>query len=288
MQALKYARATSVDEAVKLLQEGGPTARVLAGGTDVIVQARERRREINLFVDIKHIAETMEMHEDASGLHIGAGVPLYKIYGDATVNRSYTALAQSTHVIGGTAIQGRATIGGNLMNAGPAADSVPAMFVLRGVATVAGPSGRRDMPVETICTGPGTTVLQPGEFIVSFTFPRPPAHSASNWERFIPRNEMDIAVVNAAVSLTLDGETVTAARFGLGAVAPRCLLVETAAEALVGKPLTDATIAAAANAARDAAVPIDDMRGSIKQRKHLSYVLTERVIRRAADLARNA
>ncbi len=286
MQALKYARAASVDEAVKLLQEGGPTARVLAGGTDVIVMARERRRHIELFVDIKHIDELMQMTDGADGLRVGAGVPLYQIYGDANITKTYSALAEATHVIGGTAIQGRATIGGNLANASPAADSIPAQFVLGGVATIAGPSGRREVPVTEICTGPGQNILQPGEFIVSIFFPRPAAHSGSAWERFIPRNEMDIAVVNAAVALTLDGETVTAARFGLGAVAARTLFVESAAAAIVGKPLTDATIAAAAAAAREAATPIDDMRGSIKQRKHLAGVLTEHVLRKAAERAR--
>ena len=286
MQALKYARAASVDEAVKMLREGGPTARVLAGGTDVIVQARERRRLIELFVDIKHIDEVMSMRHEPRGLTVGAGVPLYQIYGDAEVERRYAALAESTHVIGGTAIQGRATLGGNLANSSPAADSTPAMFVLGAVATVAGPNGRRDIPTTAFCTGPGTNVLTAGEFIVSIFFPAPAAHSGTAWERFIPRNEMDIAVANSATMLTMNGDTVAAARLALGAVAPRTLFLEAAAAALVGKPLTDATIAAAAAAARDAATPIDDMRGSIKQRKHLSAVLTERTIRRAAERAR--
>ncbi|MSQ31123.1 MAG: xanthine dehydrogenase family protein subunit M [Dehalococcoidia bacterium] len=286
MQALKYARAASVDEAVKMLREGGPTARVLAGGTDVIVQARERRRQIELFVDIKHIDEVMSMRMEPRGLTIGAGVPLYKIYGDAQIARHYAALAESTRVIGGTAIQGRATIGGNLANASPAADSIPALFVLGAVATVAGPNGRREVPATQFCTGPGVNVLLTGEFIVSIFFPALPAHTGTAWERFIPRNEMDIAVTNAAAMLTMNGETVTEARIALGAVAPRTLYVEAAAAALAGKPLTDASIAAAAVAARDAATPIDDMRGSIKQRKHLSGVLVERTIRRAAERAR--
>jgi xanthine dehydrogenase FAD-binding subunit len=287
MQALRYARAASVDEAVTLLREGGERARVLAGGTDVIVQARERRHEINLFVDIKHIPETTGIeYDDGSGLTVGAATPLYRVYGDANVQRHYPALVESTHVIGGTAIQGRASLGGNLANSSPAADSIPAMIVLGAVANIAGPNGRRQAAVAEFCTGPGRNVLEPGEFIVSIHFPKPAAHSGSAWERFIPRNEMDIAVANSAVSLILDGDTVAEAHVALGAVGPTPLVVPAAADALVGRRLTDETIAAAGQAAKDTAVPIDDMRGTVKQRKHLSAVLTERVIRRAAERAR--
>lgn len=287
MQALRYARATSIDEAVRMLREGGETSRVLAGGTDVIVQARERRRVIDLFVDIKHISDVMTMEYDAQrGLTVGAAVPLYQIYGDANVQRVYPALRAAAHVIGGKAIQGRASLGGNLGNASPAADSIPAMMVLDGVAQVAGPNGRREVRVDAFCTAPGRSVLQPGEFIVSLHFAQPAAHSGNAWERFIPRNEMDIAVVNVACSLTLEGDVVTAARFSLGAVAATPLMVPLAAEALVGRRLTDETIAAAGAAAKETATPIDDMRGTVKQRKHLADVLVQRVIRAAVEHAR--
>ena len=287
MQAVKYARASSVDEAVTLLRDGGDTARVLAGGTDVIVQARERRRHIELFVDIKHIPELTSLtHEGDGGLTVGAATPLYRIYGDTEVVRRFPALAESTHVIGGKAIQGRASLGGNLANASPAADSIPAMIVLAGVARVAGPGGAREVPVAEFCSGPGRSVLQPGEFITSIRFPPPAAGSGQAWERFIPRNEMDIAVVNAATYLAFDGDVVTEARFALGAVAATPLSVPAAAEAVVGRRLTDETIAAAAEAARQTATPISDMRGTIRQRKHLVGVLTEHVIRRAVARAR--
>ena len=285
MQALKYARASSVDEAVQMLRDGGPTAKVLAGGTDIIVLARERRRKVELFVDIKHIPETTGISYDASnGLTVGAATPLYRVYGDADVNRHYKALAEAAHVIGGTAIQGRASLGGNLANSGPAGDSIPAQMALNGTALVAGPNGRREVPIIDFCTGPGQNVLQQGEFIVSLHFPHPAAHSGSAWERFIPRNEMDIAVCNSATYLVLNGDVVTEARIALGAVGPKVYMVPT--DALVGKPLTDETIAAAGQAAKDTATPIDDMRGSVKQRKHLSDVLTQRTIRRAAERAR--
>ncbi|MEI7924948.1 MAG: xanthine dehydrogenase family protein subunit M [Chloroflexota bacterium] len=285
MQALKYARAASVDEAVQMLRDGGPTAKVLAGGTDIIVLARERRRKVELFVDIKHIPETTGISYDSSiGLTIGAATPLYQIYGNSDIVRHYSALAQASHVIGGTAIQGRASLGGNLANSGPAGDSIPAQMALNGTALIAGPNGRREVPIVDFCTGPGQNVLGADEFIVSLHFPHPAAHSGSAWERFIPRNEMDIAVCNSATYLVLNGDVVTEARIALGAVGPKVFMVPT--DALVGKPLTDETIAAAGEAAKATATPIDDMRGSVKQRKHLSDVLTQRTIRAAAERAR--
>jgi carbon-monoxide dehydrogenase medium subunit len=287
VQDVKYARAKTVDEAIDLLQKGGPGARVLAGGTDIIVMARERRRQVNLFVDIKKIDEVMKIdYSDQNGLTVGAAYPLYKLYNNPDVIKHYPALVEATSVIGGTAIQGRASIGGNLCNSSPAGDSIPAMFVLEGVAEIAGPSGRRKVPVEEFVTGPGRNVLQPGEFVVSIHFPPQPAGSGSAWERFIPRNEMDIAVVNAGANIRFQGDTVTWARVAIGAVAATALLVPAAAEALVGKPLTDASIEAAKAAAIAAATPIDDMRGSVRQRKHLVGVLVERTLREAAKRAR--
>jgi carbon-monoxide dehydrogenase medium subunit len=276
-----------VDEAIDLLNKGGPTARVLAGGTDIIVQARERRREVRLFVDIKAIPETQGISYDADGgLTIGAATPCYLIYNDDTIKRLYPALVEAASVIGGVAIQGRASLGGNLCNSGPAADSVPAMIVLGGVATIAGPNGRRQVAIEDFNTGPGRNVLEQGEFVVSINFPSPAPNSGASWQRFIPRNEMDIAVVNAASYVRLEGNNVSAAKIAIGAVAPTCLLVPDAASAIVGKPLTDETIKAAGEAAKNTARPIDDMRGTIKQRRHLSAVLVERTLREAAQRAR--
>jgi len=286
VQDLRYAKAATVDEAVALLRAGGATARVLAGGTDVIVQARERKRDIDLFVDIKPIGETQELRFNPDdGLTVGAALPCYRIYGDEQVQRYYPALVDATTVIGGIAIQGRASLGGNLCNASPAADSIPAMIVMGGVARVAGPSGRREVKVEDFCTGPGRNCLQAGEFVVSIHFPTPALGSGAAWQRFIPRNEMDIAVANAGVNLRFDGDNVAEARVAIGAVAPTPLLVAAAGQALVGRPLTEESIRAAAQAARDAASPIDDMRGSIKQRKHLVGVLVERTLREAARRA---
>jgi carbon-monoxide dehydrogenase medium subunit len=287
LQDVTYAKASSVDEAIELLNKGGQTARVLAGGTDIIVQARERRREVKLFVDIKAIPETQGLSYDPDGgLTIGAATPCYLIYNDATIKKLYPALVEAASVIGGVAIQGRASLGGNLCNSGPAADSVPAMIVLGGTATIAGPKGRRSVAIEDFNTDPGRNVLEQGEFVVSLHFPAPAPTSGAAWQRFIPRNEMDIAVVNAGSYVRFDGNNVASARIAIGAVAPTCLLVKEAADAIVGKPLTDETIKAAGAAARDAAKPIEDMRGTIKQRKHLSAVLVERTLREAAQRAR--
>jgi xanthine dehydrogenase FAD-binding subunit len=292
LQDVKYVKVSSVDEAVARLNEGGPTARVLAGGTDIIVQARERRRDVKMFVDIKAIQETLQLSFDpAKGLTIGAATPCYRIYNDETVQRLYPALVEASSVIGGIAIQGRASLGGNLCNSGPAADSVPAMIVLNGTAEIAGPAGRRTVPIEEFNTGPGRNILGPGEFVVTLDFPPPAPRSGAAWQRFIPRNEMDIAVVNAGCSIQYQGnnvETIGAAKIAIGAVGPTVLLVKEAADALIGKPLTDETIKAAAEAAKAAARPIDDMRGSIKQRKHLSAVLVERTLREAARRAEGA
>ena len=287
MQDLRYAKVRTVEDAVAALQEGGAGARVLAGGTDVIVQARARVREIDLLVDIKGIDEVLQLDFDGDGgLTVGAATPCYRIYNDAAVVANYPALIDCSTLIGGTGIQGRASLGGNLCNSSPSGDSLPAMIVLEGTAEIAGPGGRRTVAVEDFCTGPGRNVLEAGEILVSLHFPPPAPNSGAAFLRFIPRNEMDIAVVNAASQLRFDGETVSWARVAIGATAPTVLLVDEAAAALVGQPLSEASIEAAAAASKAAARPIDDMRGSIKQRKHLAAVYTKRTIGIAAERAR--
>lgn len=282
MQDVKYTRPTTVQEAVRLLQEGGPTARVLAGGTDIIVMARERRRDTSVFVDVKHIPELTSISFDqTAGLTLGAATPLYRIYRDETIRRLYPALVDSASLIGGTAIQGRASFGGNLANAGPAGDSIPTMMVLEGTANIVGPNGARQVKAEDFCTAPGRSVLELGEVIVSLHFPAPKPNANARYLRFIPRNEMDIAVASCATHIQLEGNNISYLKLSLGAVAATPLFVAEASTAAVGKPLNEETIAAVATVARNAARPIDDMRGSIRQRKQLSYVLAERTIRDA-------
>lgn len=289
MRAIQYAAPASVTDAVAILNEFGTRARILAGGTDLIVQVREHVRDVDVFVDGKRIPELMELSfSPEGGLVLGAAVPCYRIYQDPAVAGHYPALIDSASIIGGTAIQGRASVGGNLCNAGPAADSIPTLIAYGSIARVMGPDGERRVPVEEFCVAPGVNALQPGEMLLSLHLPPPPPRSGARYLRFIPRNEMDIAVVGVGAGLALDGSgNVASARIALGAVAPKPLFVPEAGAALVGKPPTDEAFARAAALAQAAATPIEDMRGSIEHRKHLVGVLTRRALRGALDRAQN-
>ena len=289
MEAFEYAAVRSVDEAVALLAQRGDEARVLAGGTDIIVMVREGRRQVGLLVDIKGIPEVNQLSFDpTTGLTLGAAVPCHQIYAQPDIVAAYPGLIDAVSLVGGTQIQGRATVGGNLCNASPAADTTPALIVLGATCVIAGPDGRREVPVEQFCTGPGRTVLEQGEFLVSFRFPPPQPRSGAAYLRFIPRNEMDIAVVGAGASVVLntDHTAFVSARIALGAVAPTPLFVETAGIALAGKPVAEEAIQQAAEAAQAAARPIDDMRGTAAYRRHLVAVLTRRALRGAIQRAK--
>jgi len=289
LHAFDYVAAQTVDEAVSLLAAKGAQARVLAGGTDLIVQLREGRRNLELVVDVKKIPDVNVLSYDAqNGLVLGAAVPCHRVYGTAAIASAYPGLMDAFTLVGGTQIQGRASVGGNLCNSSPAADTIPTLIVHRATCVIAGPNGRRELPVEQFCTGPGRNALGNGEFLVALRFPAPAKNFGACYLRFIPRNEMDIAVVGVGSSLTLgdDGATVTAARIALGAVAPTPLLVEEAAAALIGQPISQTTIGQAAAAARAAAKPISDMRGTIEQRRHLVGVLTQRTLQGAIARAR--
>jgi CO/xanthine dehydrogenase FAD-binding subunit len=288
LQAFDYAAAQSIDEAVSLLAQHGDQARPLAGGTDIIVAVREGRRQVAMLVDIKGIPEVNQLSYDAAqGLTIGAAVPCYRIYEHQAIAAAYPGLIDAVSLVGGTAIQGRASVGGNLCNASPAADTTPALIVHRAMCVIAGPNGRREIPVEQFCTGPGRTALQTGEFLVALRMPSPQPNFGAQYLRFIPRNEMDIAVVGAGASVVLnqDHSSFVSARVALGAVAATPLLVETAA-ALAGKMVSDETIQQAAEAAQAAARPIDDMRGTAVYRRHLVGVMTRRALRGAIQRAK--
>jgi CO/xanthine dehydrogenase FAD-binding subunit len=286
-----YMAPATLDAAIRALAEHGASARVLAGGTDLIIQERERRRTVGLMVDVKSIAELQELSFGPDGsLRVGAAVSCARIYRGPELRRRFPALIDSASRIGGIQIQSRASLGGNLCNSSPAADSIPTLIALSATCEIAGPNGRRAVPAEAFCTGPGQNVLQPNELVVALSFPAPAAHSGAAFERFTPRNEMDIAVANAAASVALssDGSRFESARIAVGAVAPTPLLVSAAGEALVGQPVSAETIARAAAAARESARPITDMRGSMAQRRHLAGVLTTRVINTAVARARGS
>ncbi|HEY2838566.1 MAG TPA: xanthine dehydrogenase family protein subunit M [Pirellulales bacterium] len=288
MKEIEYAAATSVDEAVGLLAARGDKARVMAGGTDIIVQLREGLRDADLIVDVKKIPEMMQFSYDpAKGLHLGASVPCYKIYGDEKIAAAYPALADASRIIGGWQIQSRASIGGNLCNSSPAADSIPALIAQDAKCTIAGPSGRRTVPVAEFCTSPGRNVLARGELLVALDFPPVGKREGARYLRFIPRNEMDIAVVGVGVWLRLNekDDTIAAARLALAAVAPKPLAAPEVGTWLVGKPATAATFAEAGDRARALAKPISDMRGPAEYRVHLVGVMTTRALTGAAERA---
>jgi carbon-monoxide dehydrogenase medium subunit len=290
MENFDYLAPRSLEEAYAALGSGRTTL-MLAGGTDVIVQLREGRKRCDQLLDLKHIPEMMALGFAGDGsLGIGAAVPCARIYEDAEIRRRLPALIDAATIIGGIQIQSRASLGGNLCNASPAADSTPALIVLGARAVIGSASGTREIAVEDLAKGPGQTTLQPGELLVQLRIPAQPANSGAFYHRFIPRNEMDIAVASAGARLQLDagGARVESARIAIGAVAPTALLVTSAAEAIAGQAPTAETFARAGAAAAEACTPITDMRGSVAQRRHLASVLTVRALEGALQRIREA
>ena len=290
MHPFAYEAPGSIEEAVAVLDKHGDRARPIAGGTDVLVQARANRWDLDAIVDVKNIPELTQIsHYPDGSVSIGAAVPCYQIYEDQKIRDSFPGIIDAVEMIGGIQIQSRAALGGNLCNSSPSADGICPLIAYNAVCHIAGPGDQhRDIAVEDFCTGPGSNVLGRGEILVSLVLPNPGDNFGAGYERFIPRNEMDIAVAGAGVSVKLNdaGDTFEAARVALAAVAPVPLVVPAAEAALVGNSVSDDVIEAAAQAAGDAASPIADMRGTIAQRKHLSAVLTRRMINKAVERAR--
>ena len=279
---MRYARPATAAEAVTLLGQQAGIVRVLGGGTDLLVQMRSGMIEPDLVVDIKHIPGIAEIRAEAGGFRIGAAVSGAALGDHAGVCALWPGVAEGFQLIGSTQVQGRATMAGNLCNASPAGDAVPALVTAGAVARIEGPEGSRDCPVAGIPAGPGRTTLKKGEFISSILLPARPERASDAYLRFIPRTEMDIAVASCAVSLVLDGAgTITAARVALGAVAPTVRLVEAGAAALIGSKAGPEALAALAAAASAACAPIDDKRGTIEFRTEVAGVLA----RRAAETA---
>jgi carbon-monoxide dehydrogenase medium subunit len=286
MTDIRYVAPQTLDEAVGAYAAAGSAARILAGGTDLLVQMRSGAVKPGLIVDIKKVAELTAVEElSDGGFRIGAAVPGAVLAEHPRFGKIWPGVLEAVNLIGSTQVQGRASAGGNLCNASPAGDSVPAMIAAGAVVTVQGPGGRRELKVEDVPAGPGRTSLKPGEILVCFTLPPRPPGSGDAYLRMIPRTEMDIAVVGCGVSLTLKDGVCTHARVGLGAVAPTALLVEPAAQALIGSRLDDAAINAAAGACRAACRPIDDKRGTIAYRTQIAGVLLKRAAKIAAERA---
>jgi carbon-monoxide dehydrogenase medium subunit len=282
MTGIRYVAPDTLDEAIRAFAAAGSAARILAGGTDLLVQMRSGMVQPGLIVDIKNIAEMTRIEETADGgFRIGAAVSGAVLADHPRFGKIWPGVLEAVNLIGSKQVQGRASAGGNLCNGSPAGDSVPAMIAAGAIVTLQGPKGRRELPVEKVPTGPGRTSLTAGEILVSFTLPPRPPGSGDAYLRMIPRTEMDIAVVGCGVSLTIKDGACTAARVGLGAVAPTALLIEPAAKALVGSRLDDAALEAAAAACCAACKPIDDKRGTIAYRIKVAGVMA----RRAATIA---
>ncbi len=286
MHWVDYLRPRTLDECLRAFAEHGANARALAGGTDLLVQMRVGRRTNGVLVDMKAVPELTELRYDAlEGLTLGAAVPCYRVYGDEKVRQTYPGLIDTVEMIGGTQIQGRASVGGNLCNSAPSADAVPALIALRATCRIASTAGWREVPVEDFCTAPGRNVLRETEILVSLRLPPPPEGFGACYLRFIPRNEMDIAVAGAGVSVKLADGVFEDGRVALASVAPTPLLVEEAGAALRGQRVGREAVARAAAAAKAAARPITDMRGTAAYRRNLCEVLTRRALERAVQRA---
>jgi carbon-monoxide dehydrogenase medium subunit len=287
LHEINYEVPSTVAQAVTMLKRHGEKARPLVGGTDLLIQLRAGVRRPEFIVDLKHIKELRQIKFDAKkGLRLGAAVPCIEVYESEVMRKHYPGLTEAAHLIGSLQIQNRASVGGNLCNGSPAADTTPALIALGAKARITGGKAR-EVPVEDFVTSPGRTVLTPNEILVEFVIPAPKPHSSDAYLRFIPRNEMDIAVVGVGTSITLDGDVVKAARISLGAVGPTPIFAKKAGDSLIGKTLDNAAIEAAAQLAIEDATPIDDMRGTAEFRKHVTGVLTRRTIQIAAEPARN-
>ena len=286
MNDIRYSAPHTIDEAVGALLAAKGTGRILAGGTDLLVQMKAGMALPGAIIDVKNIVEMSAIEDKGGGaFRVGAAVSGARIGEHAALKKAWPGVVEAINLIGSKQIQGRASPGGNLCNASPAADSVPARIAAGSIVAVHGPNGRREVAVEKIQIGPGKTSLQPGEIVVSFSLPARPAGSSDAYLRLIPRTEMDIAVVGCGVSLTMKDGVCTAARVGLGAVAPTVMLVEAAGAALVGSKLDAEALEKAAAACRAVCKPINDKRGTIVYRTKIAGVLLKRVAAIAAERA---
>jgi len=279
---MQYEAPASVKEACSLLASGKGKAVILAGGTDLLVRMKGEFIEPDVIIDIKRITRMKEIRKTAAGFEIGAAVSCAELGENAALKKAWPGVVEAANLIGSKQIQSRCTMAGNLCNASPAADSVPAMIAAGALAVIAGPKKKRTVPVEQIPVGPGRTSLAKGEIIEAILLPKPAPRSGDAYLRFIPRTEMDIAVVSAGVALTLDAKgVIKAARVTLGAVAPTVLLVPAAAKAIIGSTLDDKALERLAAACSAACTPIDDKRGTKEYRIKVAGVLA----RRAAAIA---
>ena len=286
MAATSYHAPVSREEVVALMV-ADPSAKVLAGGTDLIVQMRSGRAVPGGIIDLKNVSAMRAVLGNDGRYTIGAAMACTGLLSVEALCRDWPGVVEAANLIGSVQVRNRATMGGNLCNASPAADSVPALIAAAATCLIVGASGSREIPVEEVATGPGKTSLRPGEFVAEIRLPARPKGGGDAYLRSIPRTEMDIAVVGVGVALVLDGSGVcTSARVALGAVAPTAMLVAKAGAALVGSRLDDAALENMADAVRAACRPIDDKRGTVEYRKAMAGVLAKRTVLIAAARAR--
>lgn len=285
---MQYHKPASFEDAVQIAANADGITRFLAGGTDVLVQMRSDIVTPDTLIDLKGIDGAHAITHDENGWHIGVAVSGAEMSEHPELHGNWPGVVEAMDLIGSTQVQGRATLVGNLCNGSPAADSVPAMIAAGVTVSVEGPNGSRTVAAEDIPTGPGRTSLEKGELVTAVHIPHRGENGGDAYLRFIPRTEMDIAVVGCGVNLRLEGDTISEARVSLGAVAPTALLVEDAAKAIIGTTLDDAALEALAEAASSACNPIDDKRGTIKFRTHVAGVLAKRAAKIAYDRAKGA
>ena len=291
MKRFEYFAPATLEEAVSLLRERGDSGKVLAGGTDLLVQIKEAGLHPPYVVSLRRLSELRGISfAEAEGLRIGAMTDMATIEGHPIIRQRYQALFDGARIVGSVQTRNMATLGGNVCNAAPSADTAPPLLVLDASAEILGPQGRRTIPVQEVFAGPGQTVLSPAEILVAFHLPTPPPRSGGVYQRHTPRAIMDIAVVGVAVQMTLapERDIVQEARICLGAVAPTPVRAPEAEAALAGQVPSEDVLSRAADLAVQAARPISDVRGSATFRRHLVRVMTERCLRIAVERAKGA
>ena len=281
MHPYNYYAPENIDEAVELLEKFGSKARCLAGGTDILVQTRSERFELDAIIDVKKIPELTKVNWTENNLIFGSAVPCYVLYEDKEISSKFPGIIDAASLIGGIQIQSRASLGGNLCNASPSADGICPLIVHNAKCVITGPKGYREVSVNEFCVSPGKNLLNEGEFLISLKVPLPSTGFGAAYERFIPRNEMDIAVAAVGSSVVIDDGKITDSKIALAAVGPTPIFAQKASEFLVGKDASDENLNQASQIAQDSCSPITDMRGDVEFRKHLIGVLT----RRTLDLA---
>ncbi|MBM31922.1 MAG: carbon monoxide dehydrogenase [Chloroflexi bacterium] len=285
MHPYNYYAPENINDALGLLEKFGSKARCLAGGTDILVQTRGGRFELDAIIDVKNIPELTKVEWTKDHLLVGSAVPCYLLYEDEKVTSQFPGIIDAASLIGGIQIQSRASLGGNLCNASPSADGICPLIVHNTICVIAGPKGSREISVDQFCVSPGKNVLDEGEFLVSLKIPLPNSGFGAAYERFIPRNEMDIAVAAVGSSVVVDGGKITNSKIALAAVGPTPIYAEKASEFLLGKDVSEDNLDQASQIAQDSCSPITDMRGDVEFRKHLIGVLTRRTLDLALERA---